>query len=229
MAREQHESFPTEAIAKKLHEIKYLSSQKKVPRLTLRKEIVHLEDQLQSVMDSEKKEKDKESVTIAALKQQIAILKNKLKAVEDLELDKKVDHLSFLLAEHLARKEVAGEIAMSEAAGTEDSSAQEQDQAMADKAAMLHRRLNALKQELGLHRELQTKKPEEMREIEEKIRAFEDHLRQFYEEHPELGSWDGSTPEVKHKMLFPQEIVEEIKEAEQELPLPPPPKMGRKE
>ena len=110
IAREEHESFSKVEITKKLQDIKYLSSQKKVPRLSLRKDIIHLENQLQGVLGLEERfarQKDKESITVASLKQQLSMLKNKLRAVEDLDLDKKVDHLSFLLGEHLAKLEIA--------------------------------------------------------------------------------------------------------------------------
>src|SRR3989344_7259305 len=116
IAQGERETFSRDGVSKKIQDIKYLSSQKKVPRLSLRKEVILLENQLQKVVEVEEKlnkEKEKESITVAALKQQITILKNKLKAVEDVSLEKKVNHLSFLLGEHLARKEIPGEVALS--------------------------------------------------------------------------------------------------------------------
>ena len=47
IAQREKESFSKTEIIKKINEIKYLSSQKKVPKLTLRKEIIHLENQLE--------------------------------------------------------------------------------------------------------------------------------------------------------------------------------------
>lgn len=117
-ARGEKESFSKEGINKKLQDIKYLSSQKKVPRLSLRKEIIHLENQLQGVLELEERfarQKDKESIAVASLKQQISVLKNKLKTVENVDLDRRVEHLSFLLGEHLAKREIAGEVALTEA------------------------------------------------------------------------------------------------------------------
>ncbi|MEK6939689.1 MAG: hypothetical protein AABX31_03085 [Nanoarchaeota archaeon] len=219
LARDERESFSKVEINKKLQDIKYLSSQKKVPRLSLRKDIIHLENQLQGVLELEERfarHKDKESVTVASLKQQITVLKNKLRAVEDLDLDKKVDHLSFLLGEHLAKREIAGEVALSEAVApasvlpseekaqtpevaeekvkeqeeekTEGEIREDKHQASLDtgkKTAMLQKRLEALKQELEIHRALETKKPQEMKLIEEKIALFEEKLEQYYELHPE--------------------------------------------
>ncbi len=268
LARDEKESFSKEDINKKLQEIKYLSSQKKVPRLSLRKDIIHLENQLQGVLGLEERftrQKDKESITVASLKQQISALKNKIKAVDELDLDKKVDHLSFLLGEHLAKMEIAGEVAVTEQISAPPvspvSSAppvqpepepqkyfeNEKHEAGIDagkKMVLLQKRLEALKQELELHRELEVKKPKEMREIEEKIKVFEERLQDYYEHHPEAILHEVGTVEVpaqvevRHKMLFPKtelkeeekaEVEEERKESQRELPLPPPPRMGRKE
>ena len=267
LAQDEKESFSKEDINKKLQEIKYLSSQKKVPRLSLRKDIIHLENQLQGVLGLEERfsrQKDKESITVASLKQQISALKNKIKAVDELDLDKKVDHLSFLLGEHLARREIAGEVALTEQITASPASPissappvqselesrnyfeNEKHEASIDagkKMVLLQKRLEALKQELELHRELETKKPKEMREIEEKIKVFEEKLQNYYEHHPEAMLHEVGTVEVpaqvevRHKMLFPKtelkeeekaEVEEEKKEAQKELPLPPPPRMGRR-
>ena len=299
LAKEEYESVSKAEITKKLEDIKYLSSQKKVPKLSLRKEIIHLENQLQGVLELEDRfarQKNKESVAVASLKQQITVLKNKLRAVGDLELDKKVEHLSFLLGEHLAKMEVASEVAMTEAVPIkeipieakipeimkEKAEESEIEQKLpesleaipikevpvealtpeaveeeteikkrhlagletAKKANMLQKRLDALKQELEIHRELETKKPQEMQMIEEKIQLFEEKLQQYYEQHPEAmlqerGSVEVPADfEVKHKLLFPQmekteekkkeDFSEEILEAERMLPLPPPPRMRKK-
>ena len=248
LAQTERESFSKVEITKKLQDIKYLSSQKKVPRLSLRKDIIQLENQLQGVLELEERfarEKNKESIAVASLKQQIAVLKNKQKAVEDLDLDKKVDHLSFLLGEHLAKREVAGEVSISEAVtvvSAETAPAEDKHQASIDagkKAAMLQRRLEALKQELEIHRQLGTKRPQEMQQIEETIKVFEERLQSYYEQHPEamlheVGMVEvPAKDEVKHTLLFPQteskEAEEERMEAEKELPLPPPPRMRKKE
>ena len=67
LARDEQESFSKVEITKKLQDIKYLSSQKKVPRLSLRKDIIHLENQLQGVLGLEERfarEKNKESIEV---------------------------------------------------------------------------------------------------------------------------------------------------------------------
>ena len=236
IAKEGRESFSKVEINKKLQDIKYLSSQKKVPRLSLRKDILHLESQLQGVLQLEERftrEKNKESITVASLKQQIATLKNKLRAVEDLELDKKVDHLSFLLGEHLAKREIAGEVAMIEAPAMQAPAYFQEEQhevsiEAAKKVAMLQRRLDALKHELEIHRQLGSKNPAEIKQIEQTIKAFEEKLQQYYEQHPEAMLQEVGTIEVKHKMLFQAELTEEVRDTEKKLPLPPPPRMSKR-
>ena len=110
------ESFNRQEISKKINEIKYLSTQKKVPRLTLRKEIIHLENRLGSVLESEKellKHKNEESVKVKSLKKQVLSLKNKLTAYEDKNLDKKVNKLSHLLGEFLAKQGSKADVELS--------------------------------------------------------------------------------------------------------------------
>ena len=46
MSLKEREIFSKERLVQRLQEIKYLGSQKKVPKITLRKEIIHLEEDL---------------------------------------------------------------------------------------------------------------------------------------------------------------------------------------
>lgn len=104
--RHEKEFFSKEAIGKKINEIKYLSAQKKVPKLTLRREILHLEEQLKSITEFEKsllKQKRQESAKIAILKKQNEVLQKRLAAVQDKDLHKKVEKLSHLLADAMAK------------------------------------------------------------------------------------------------------------------------------
>ncbi|MBT4805274.1 hypothetical protein HON71_03815 [Candidatus Woesearchaeota archaeon] len=112
----ERSKFSRLEIVKKINEIKYLSSQKKVPRLTLRKEIIHLENKLGFVLESEKellKKKKEESTKVQALKKQIVSLKKKLTTYEDKHLDKKVNKLSHLLGEFLAKQGSKGDVELS--------------------------------------------------------------------------------------------------------------------
>ena len=89
----QVESFSKQEIVKKLNEIKYLTTQKRIPKLTLRKEILHLESKLKKILQLEKriaKEEKKDSTKVKALKAEVETLKNKLNAAEDKDLAKKV-------------------------------------------------------------------------------------------------------------------------------------------
>ncbi|MEW5897329.1 MAG: hypothetical protein AB1668_06560 [Nanoarchaeota archaeon] len=233
-------------IQKKINEIKYLSSQKKVPRLTLRKEIIHLESQLQKIVGLEKQlvqHKKQESAKITALKRQITILKNKLQAAGDKELSKKVEKLSHLLGEHLARREMKQEVALSrfaEKAGEERKTAEERTLSREGtiKVKALQSRLNALKNELKIHSELESKSPDEIKLIEAKIERLEDKLREFYEKHPELLVHEIGTinlePELmlkeeagpqlqaRHEMIFPTPSPGRSKKESKQPHFPPP-------
>lgn len=229
LAQKQKESFSKPEILQKINEIKYLTGQKKVPKLTLRKEVIHLENQLKGVIELEKKllrEKNVESTKITSLKQQINLLKNKLKAVEDQELDKKVDKLSYLLGEYLAKKEVSKEVAAT--SWRVPPPVEERKEDAAQKAHMLQKRVEALKQELKIHQELGSKNPHELELLEGKIMLLEQKLREFYQKHPELQKKEERMPPpVKHEVLFPQPVREKEVLVEKELPLPPPPRMER--
>ncbi len=116
VAREHHhqrETFSTAEITARINEIKYLSSQKKVPKLSLRKEIVHLERQLSTVMEVEQQmlnRKRHESSKVKSMKKQMAELQRRLVAAEDKDVQKKLDHLSQLLGDYLAKKTTEEEV-----------------------------------------------------------------------------------------------------------------------
>lgn len=223
VAQHEKESFSKLEIVKKINEIKYLSSQKKVPKLTLRKEIIHLESQLKGVMELERKlllEKNKESTKVIALKRQMEMIRNKLHADEG-DMDKKVERLSHLLGEHLARKEVSREVTFAEGVNALPTE-KKKDPETAAKVMKLQRHLELLKSELGLHKELETKNPEELRALEDKIAVIEEKLQRYKQFLPEE-----KPIEVKHKLLFGHsaEVKDEEADTESQLPLPPPPRM----
>lgn len=223
ITQREKESFSKPEIIKKINEIKYLSSQKKVPKLTLRKEVIHLENQLKGIMELERKlllEKNKESTKVTALKRQIEMLKNKLHADEE-EIDKKVERLSHLLGEHLARREIFQEVAFAEGVNALPAIKKENPETAA-KVIKLQRHLEMLNSELSLHKELETKHPEELRALEDKIAVIEEKLQQYKQFLPEQ-----KPIEVKHKLLFgqPAEVKDKEADTESQLPLPPPPRM----
>lgn len=104
--QKQKQSFSKDEILKKVNEIKYLSSQKRVPKISLRKEILHLEHLLQGIfqLDEKLRKHDKEeSAKIKALKKQVETLRQKVVASDDNDLHKKVEHLSHVLGDYLAK------------------------------------------------------------------------------------------------------------------------------
>ena len=217
VAQHEKESFSKLEIVKKINEIKYLSSQKKVPKLTLRKN--HPSgSQLKGVMELERKlllEKNKESTKVIALKRQMEMIRNKLHADEG-DMDKKVERLSHLLGEHLARKEVSREVTFAEGVNALPTE-KKKDPETAAKVMKLQRHLELLKSELRLHKELETKNPEELRALEDKIAVIEEKLQRYKSLLPEQ-----KPIEIKHKLLFEQPT--EVEEADAgQLPLPPPP------
>jgi len=112
----EREAFSKIEIVKKLNQIKYLSSQKNVPKLSLRKKIQQLEQQLESITKFEEtviKEKNRESAKVTALKRQIASMKKNMGSNEGSHLHKKVDKLNHLLGESLAKKTIKEDIELS--------------------------------------------------------------------------------------------------------------------
>ncbi len=112
----EKEAFSKIEIVKRLNEIKYLSSQKNVPKLSLRKKIQHLEQQLESIAQFEEtiiKEKNRESAKVIALKKQIKSMREQLGSNEENHLHKKVDKLNHLIGESLAKKKVKEDIELS--------------------------------------------------------------------------------------------------------------------
>ncbi|MFA6460625.1 MAG: hypothetical protein WCV90_00015 [Candidatus Woesearchaeota archaeon] len=109
----QKEVFSHEEITKKINQIKYLAAQKKTPRFVLKKEILALEDELKDMLDLEKslnKSRQQESTNVKLLKKKVELLKKRLAIAEDKDLTKKVERLSHLLGETLAKCGTAEEV-----------------------------------------------------------------------------------------------------------------------
>ncbi len=224
-------SFCKEEIAKRINEIKYLSAQKKVPKLTLRKEIIHLERQLKDIFELEKRlldQEQKESAKVSWLKQEITQLKKRIAVSDDANLQKKVDHLSHLLGETLAKKAVMEEIASHQALHQAPAKTQ---LTPIIKPAAEHKtelsqelldRLQALKKEV-ISKE-QTN-PILAQKLLEKLNSIEERLT------AKLPSSALVTKEQapKHTFIFngpkPKPVEIDEAELERELPLPPPPRM----
>ena len=224
ISMKREETFSKQEIVKKINEIKYLVAQKKVPKISLRKEIIHLENELEKIFSLEEvliKREKRESAMITALKDQIKKLNHQLAAAEDHDLQRKVDKLSHLLGERLAQRKVSRDVRLSKQIISPRT-----EQIDVSRVEALQLRLNALKHELGINRYLEGIPEEKVKQLELKISYIEQKLKEYYEKHPEtltqkvkptnLPTQEGK---IKHVMLFPGEQKKE------EVKLPPPPQM----
>ena len=207
------EKFSKTEILKKINEVKYLSSQKKVPKLTLRKEILHLEDKLQGIFELEKKllkEKKSESVKVSSLKRQVTLLKKKLATSNDPHIHKKVNKLSHHIGEYLAKEGAREDVALQEQI---ESFSLDED--MIKRIRIMEEKVEGLQHELDIEKRLETKYPEKISVIEEKIFLVKEKLDEYYEKYPELRVKEEepvinqpveTQPEIKHTLMFNQNL-----------------------
>ncbi|PIN74364.1 hypothetical protein COV20_00375 [Candidatus Woesearchaeota archaeon CG10_big_fil_rev_8_21_14_0_10_45_16] len=195
------EAFNKREIAKKINQIKYLTKQKKVPRLTLQKQIVHLEDQLNRILDVEENVVKRENRKIGALKAQVTLLRKRLTATGEKDIHSKVEKLSHLLAECLAKQEVPKDV-------MQEQQIVQMSQTPQDKLMKLRKQIASLKEMLVKVKE---KDPQNAALIEARLELLEKQL------------------EGKQEPISPPVVVEERKPKHTillgGLPLPPPPKM----
>lgn len=235
----QHQltTFSRQEIIQKINEIKYLSAQKKVPRLSLRKEILHLENKLQSVFLLERRlqeQKKHEAKKIANYKRQITLLNKKLAVTEDHHLRRKVEKLSHLLGENLAQKEIRQDVQKKSAKSTvaPSSSLSEGSSSsplLTDPLTSLLQRLQMIKHQL---QQQQTEVDnEKINVLTAKIKTIEQKI-QSLKTSPPLPS-AGAAPQTssgsRHVLIFGSPLPKDIDQsAEKELPLPPPPRFRRR-
>ena len=199
---QQQEFLSREDVLKKIHDIKYLAAQKKIPRLTLRKELIHLENKLHHVVELEQKlrlQEKQESTKILALKQQITQLKSRLVTTEDADLQKKVDKLSHLLGECLAQKRVSEDVELQQREELELPREEKEEQ-----LAALLQRLIALRQMLEMKEDID---PYLAKRLGERITALEDRLKSLQEitllpKGEELLPQEELPRQVKHTLIF---------------------------
>lgn len=211
--RQGKQSFSRDQISKKINEIKYLAGQKKVPRISLRKEITHLEYLLQEILELDQvmaRQKVQDSAKVTALKRQISQLKHKLTAMNDKELPHKVEKLSYVLGDYLARKDTQKEINVAQKEEIETITPVTV-KTMGQTAFLqldtrridaLHQRLEALKQELEITQQLGAKNPQKIKMIESKVKLLEKKLSSFLApaELPESAAVPPG--DITHKMIF---------------------------
>ncbi len=198
------QTFSHKEIKEKMDEIKYLSSQKTVPKLTLRKEIMHLERKLESVFEIEKKllkTSKHEDAKVKSLKSQVTGLKRRLQTSQDEELRKRVAKLAHLLGDALAKSDSQKDVDLSKhilgAVGSiEDRRKQVElnKEEIQDRIRLMANRLQLLKHELELNKKLEKGKPEVMKRIQASITLLEKNLEKYKVKYPHLRSTFIQTP-----------------------------------
>lgn len=250
--QQQRQAFSKAEILQKINQIKYLSEQKNISRFTIKKEILRLEKQLEGVASLEKQlqmSKKQESAKVIALKRQVTSLQSQLSACADPKLPKKVERLSFLLGDLLARRGTTGDVELSRKAMKEmELALRFPVQKKVEMKGFAKKSHSELLEELQQKLEV-LKKQAETPEAEHKILLLEEKINQLKVQalsgkQPEEGkevptvsdsstvSGSSSTPSdtsaVKHDILFgtPAAKVVDAKEPAEmpHLPLPPPPK-----
>lgn len=194
--------LPKEKISKRIEELKYLTSQKSVPRLSIRKEVLHLEEQLKTILEVEKalqQQEKRESEKITELKKQNEALRKRLAAAEDKDLQKKVDRLSHLLASLAAKKDVKTDIALKQGKKKAAEKKEEGERAPTFTVEELEQRLGSLKQLLELKKS-QSAEPEVISQIEDRVNLIQEKIEQLKQE--KLEPENQETPIVKHTLLF---------------------------
>ena len=192
---EQNEILSKEVIHKKIADIKYLASQKKVPKVSLRKEILHLEKQLEGVFELEEmllKTRKQESARTSALKRQIKDLKKKLAKFHDKDLHKKVAKLTHLLGDKLAKHDVvkrAGMISpyppqptaapVESSHGSTSLPSAKPDSFSVSRIKTMEQRVHALRQELEINKNLKEMPEERVRALENQINFMEQKLQEY--------------------------------------------------
>lgn len=234
---EQYQSdkanYSRQEILKKINEIKYLAAQKKVPKLTLRKQIHHLENKLEDIFSVEKQilaSKKKESAKVAGLKKELTSLKKRLASVEDKDLQKKVDKLTHLLGETLAKKEVLQDIALSKKVEEELGRKPKVSlipTSKVTKIKALQAHIEMLKKVLDQH--MKAGDGQKYQLIAGQVTRVEETLQHLLQRQAEPKEIPVIVERpVRHTMLLHEKNMEHSAEmsAEKELPLPPPPRMG---
>ncbi len=228
----EREVFSKERIQKQLGEIKYLSSQRKIPKISLRKELVHLENELSNVFELEEYllKRDKvESARIKALKKQVSFLKHRLEKAQDTDLRLKVGKLSHLLGECLAKQETQQKVQEvrtprpAPVAQPVTPKARSSPRVVPDDNTLyrietLKKRVIMLRHELELAQQLDEDiAKEKIMTIEKAIDLIDEKLKNYYRSHPELFTKKDEVKKGKHIMLFGKKEM-----------TPPPPAPGQK-
>ena len=180
-------------IQKKMNEIKYLSSQKKIPRISLRKEIIHLEYQLNKIDALERQLKHQQlrnDKKYQFLKRENNNLRQKLATFGDKDLTQKINTISYALSDSRAMEETSKEVALSKLA----VSAEQRQESPLYRMQLLQRKIDMLKQELEASRINKTMNSEKIRIIENQIDLFEARLLRLTEKQPPVQKLPAAEP-----------------------------------
>lgn len=221
--RAERESYSRQEIVKKMNEIKYLSSQKKIPKLSLRKEIIHLENKMKGIFELEKQleaERKRSNRKVGALKGQITILRKKIAASEDKDVHKKMDQLSHLLGENLAKKEISRDVAFQRIIYNKPLEKGVTEEDIQEKLNYLHDKVRLLKHELNVPGKTDIAESK-MNLLQAKIAMIESKIAKISTKpEPEVFIHEDKP---KHTMIFASPVKNE-ESIKNELPLPPAPK-----
>lgn len=211
LSQKKEEKISKREIRKKIHQIKYLTSRKKIPKNTLRKEITRLEKQLQSVFLLEKKLKEKEKETnkeIADFKKQIRDMKRNGCISKDITLRKKVEKLSHLIGDLAAKEVIKKEVNFekSKISITEKTA-----------PVLTLKKIDELQEKILALKNSGKCSPEKIFQLKERLTNLEKRLPVRYLYEPNV---------TRHKMLFGSNVKKtpELKKDVKEIFLPPPPK-----
>jgi len=228
--QEKVEKISKKEIQHKIDEIKYLSSQKKVPKLTLRKEIIHLENKLEGVFEIEKKllkAERSESVKIGSLKKQISLLKQRLEHAQDDDLRKKVSKLTHLLGDTLAKSQSKQDVKLSEEilsvmqeVEIKKKTVEDNNKKVVQRINMILKRVEILEHEIEINKKLGKGDPKTLEQVGQSLLLLQKKLEEYKQKHPDLfkeleeARKAKGEAEVKHSMLFSAEDEAEGKDNE---------------
>jgi len=203
--------IPREKISKRIEELKYLTTQKTVPRLSIRKEVLHLEEQISSILHVEKaleQQSHKESERITALKKQNTFLRKQIAVSGDKDLHQKVDRLSHLLAEAVARKDIRRDVALSQRISTivKPKLATPLTTEAKPSVDLLQQKLSQLKHLLEQQKE-RGAAVEVILLLEDRVKVVEEKINSLKQE----------KPVVKHTMIMSAPLVKKVEIVDQEL------------
>ena len=218
-------------IRHRINEIKYLSSQEDVPKFSLRKEILHLEQKLESVFNIEARllqtEKREES-KINSLRKQIVMLRHRLEKSEDKDLQRKLHRLSGILSDALAKNVTAQDVQITQKLATAMSEADKTAQIVvetkvdtANRMQTILNRIKVMHQELEIQKHLDNVDPKKLEALGERIERIEAACNAYS---TKVSAPSQVETPVKVDTLVKEEPVVEVIDDLKDLPLPPPPR-----